>query len=124
MRIKRFEDLECWKEARKLVNMIYDVINKSDKFTRDYKLRGQVIGAALSVMSNIAEGFSRQSNREFIQFLFISKASSSEIQSILHIALDQRYISKDVFEEVYNQAEKVSKMNSAFIKYLKKSIKK
>jgi len=69
-------------------------------------------------MSNIAEGFSRKSNKEFIQYLFISKSSAAEVQSQLYVALDQNYIKQEAFEEIYNQAEKVSKMNSGFIKYL------
>ena len=71
MKIKRFEELECWQEARVLVKMIYEAINKSEKFKRDYRLRDQATDAGVSVMSNIAEGFSRQSNKEFIQFLYI-----------------------------------------------------
>ena len=71
MKIDKFEDLEAWQEARKLVKMVHDTINESEKFKRDYRIRDQATGAALSVMSNIAEGFSRQSNKEFIHFLFI-----------------------------------------------------
>jgi four helix bundle protein len=70
-------------------------------------------------MSNIAEGFSRRSNKEFIQFLFISKSSAAEVQSQLYVALDQKYISNENFEQIYNQAETVSKLNSGFIKYLR-----
>ena len=65
MKIRRFEELECWKETRILVRMVYDSINK--KFKRDYRLRNQATAAAVSTMSNIAEGFSRHSNKEFIQ---------------------------------------------------------
>ena len=70
-------------------------------------------------MSNIAEGFSRKGNKEFIQFLFIAKSSAAEVQSQLYVALDQNYISQAVFDQIYNQAEKVSKLTSGFIKYLK-----
>ena len=92
MKIEKFEDLECWKEARILVNMVYDAIHSNGRFERDYGLRGQVTDAAVSSMSNIAEGFSRHSNKEFAQFLFISKGSVSEVQSILYVALDQAYM--------------------------------
>jgi four helix bundle protein len=78
----------------------------------------QVQDAAVSSMRNIAEGFSRKGNREFIQYLFISKSSAAEVQSHLYVALDQAYISQDDFQKVYSQAEVVSKMDSGFIKYL------
>ena len=120
MKITRFEDLECWKETRILVNMVYKTIQLSEKFKRDFRLRDQVTAAAVSSMSNIAEGFSRHSNKEFAQFLFISKGSVSEVQSIFYIALDQDYIAKEVFENVYLQAEKVSKLVSGLINYLLK----
>jgi len=118
MKIKRFEELECWQEARLLVKMIYEVINKNERFERDYRLRDQVTDAAVSVMSNIAEGFSRQSNKEFIQFLYISKSSASEIQSIFYIALDLNYINKETFDKIYKQADKIAQINSGLIKYL------
>jgi hypothetical protein len=72
MKILHFEDLECWKEARKLVNMVYEAIRESKAFQNDYRLKDQGIGAATSVMGTIPEGFARRSNREFIQYLFIS----------------------------------------------------
>ena len=120
MKIEKFEDLECWKGARVLVNMVYEAIHSSGKFKRDYRLRDQVTAAAVSSMSNIAEGFSRHSNKEFAQFLFISKGSVSEVQSIFYVALDQTYIGKEVFSKVYLQAEKVSKLTSGLINYLLK----
>jgi four helix bundle protein len=123
MKIKRFEDLECWKEARILVNMVYEAIKSSDTFKRDYRLRDQATDAAVSSMSNIAEGFSRHSNKEFSQFLFISKGSATEVQSIFYVALDQSYINEDVFNKIYLQAEKVSKLNSGLINYLLKTKK-
>jgi len=118
MKIIRFEDIEAWQEARKLVKMVYDVINKSPKFRKDFRLVNQMQDASVSCMSNIPEGFSRKSNKEFIQFLFISKSSAAEVQSQLYVALDQDYITQDDFERIYNQAEIVSKMDSGFIKYL------
>ena len=72
----------------------------------------------VSSMSNIAEGFSRKGNKEFIQFLFISKSSAAEVQSHFYVALDQDYVTQDDFNEVYGQAELVSKLDSGFIKYL------
>ena len=124
MTIKRFEDLECWKEARKLVKMVYDSINSSERFKKDYRLRDQATSAAVSSMSNIAEGFSRHSNKEFVQYLFISKSSASEVQSIFYVAIDQEYISQELFQGVYDRAELVSKLDSGLIKYLSSKIKK
>ena len=124
MKIARFEDIEVWQEARKLVKMVYEVINKNEKFRKDFRLINQFQSAAVSSMSNIAEGFSRKSNKEFIQFLFISKSSAAEVQSQLYVALDQGYISQSDFDRIYNQAEKVSKMDSGFIKYLNSQLNK
>jgi len=123
MKITRFEDIEAWQEARKLVKMVYGVINKNSKFRKDFRLVNQMQDAAVSSMSNIAEGFARRSNKEFIQFLFISKSSAAEVQSQLYVALDQEYINQDDFEKVYNQAEIVSKLDSGFIKYLNSQLK-
>jgi four helix bundle protein len=124
MQIKRFEDLKCWQEARILVNMVYEAIRKSPEFQKDFRLAGQITDAAVSSMSNIAEGFSRRSDKEFIQFLFVSKSSATEVQSETYVALDQKYISNDVFKQIYNQAEKVSRMDSSFITYLLRNEKK
>lgn len=118
MKITHFEDLECWKEARKLVNMGYEAIRNSKAFQSDYRLKDQCIGAAISVMGNIPEGFVRRSNKEFTQFLFISVSSAAELQSHMYVAMDQNYITKDTFNEIYQQAEKTSKMVSGLITYL------
>ena len=118
MKITRFEDLQCWQEARKLVNLVYKAVRNSPDFQRDFRLSGQITAAAVSSMSNIAEGFSRRSNKEFVQYLFISKSSAAEVQSETYAALDQSYISQEIFESIYNQAEKVSKLDSGLITYL------
>ena len=81
MRINRFEDLECWQEARKHVNVVYTAMRSNEQFQHDYRLRDQSTGAAVSVMGNISEGFVRRSNKEFIQFLFIAVSSAAELQS-------------------------------------------
>ena len=75
-------------------------------------------------MSNIAEGLARRSNKEFIQYLFISKSSAAEVQSQLYVALDQNYMTNEAFENIYAQAEIVSKLDSGFIKYLRSQLKK
>jgi len=124
MKITRFEDIDAWKEARKLVKMVYSVIKKSKAFRRDFRLVNQMQDAAVSSMSNIPEGFARQSNKEFIQFLYISKSSAAEVQSQLYVALDQEYITQEDFDTIYRQADIVSKMDSGFIKYLCSQLKK
>ena len=124
MKINPFEEIDVWQEARKLVNLVYNAIIKSKAFQKDFRLVGQIQGAAVSSMSNIAEGFSRKSNKEFIQYLFISKSSAAEVQSHMYVALDQNYITEETFEEIYQQAEKVSKMDSGFIKYLRSQLNK
>jgi four helix bundle protein len=124
MKITKFEDLKCWQEARKLVNMVYEAIRNSSQFQKDFKLVGQITDASVSSMSNIAEGFSRRSNKEFIQFLFVSKSSAAEVQSEAYVAQDQRYISKETFAEIYEQADQVSKIVSGLITYLLKNEKK
>ena len=123
MKLTRFEDIEAWQEARKLVKMIYDAIESNKKFQQDFRLVSQIQAAGVSAMANIAEGFSRKSNKEFIQYLFISKSSAAEVQSHLYVTLDLRYISQEVFALIYQQAEKVSKMDSGFIKYLTSQLK-
>jgi len=117
--INRFEDIQAWQEARELVRLVYEAINGDDRFRKDFRLTNQMQGAAVSVMSNIAEGFSRRGNKEFSHFLFIAKSSAAEIQSQLYVALDQEYTTRGNFEKIYNQAEKVARMISNFIKYLK-----
>ena len=122
MRLNRFEEIEAWKAARNLVNCVYDAIRKNADFRKDFRLVNQIQGAAVSSMSNIAEGFTRQSNKEFIQFLFIAKSSAAEVQSQLYVALDQGYLTQERFEDVYQHAESVSKLTSGFIKYLKTTL--
>ena len=119
MKITRFEDLECWKEARKLVNIVYETIRNSKSLQNDFRLSNQLTGAAISVMGNIPEGFVRRSNREFIQFLFISLSSAAELQSHFYVALDQKYVNQETFDRIYQQAEKVGKMDSNLITYLR-----
>ena len=118
MKIERFEDTKAWQEARALVNIIYDAVESNKGFTGDYKFREQIQGAAVSVMSNIAEGFSRRSTKEFVQFLFIAKGSAAEVQSQLYVALDQGYINEEKFNELYTKSDEVARLISGFIRYL------
>lgn len=118
MRINRFEEIKAWQEARKLVKIIYGSARENKFFWNDYKFREQITSAAVSIMSNIAEGFSRRTKKEFVQFLFIAKGSIAEVQSQLYVALDQEYISKAKFTELYGKAEETAKILSGFITYL------
>ena len=124
MKIDRFEDIEAWQQARQLVGLVYEAVNTCKEFQKDTRLVNQIQGASVSCMANIAEGFSRRSNKEFIQYLFVSKSSAAEVQSHLYVALDQGYISHEVFDHIYEQAEKVSRIASGFIKYLRTQLNK
>ena len=122
MTISRFEEIKAWQEARVLVNMVYRAIKKNQGFSADFHLVNQIQAAAVSSMSNIAEGFSRNSSKEFRHYLFISRASAAEVQSQIYVALDQGYISRTNFNKIYAQADKVSKMCAGFIKYLNSNL--
>lgn len=118
MHIERFEDIKAWQGARALMKMTYDAIESNKSFADDYKFRGQIHSAAVSVMPNIAEGFSRRSTKEFTQFLFIAKGSVAEVQSQLYVALDQSYIDEEKFGELYSRSNEVARLISGFIRYL------
>lgn len=119
MKIKRFEDLDCWKESRSLSKEIY-AYARSPIFSRDFRLAGQITAGAVSIMSNICEGFDSLSNKEFIRFLTYSRRSCSEVQSCLYVALDQEYIHEEEFRASYSHCKKIRKMIDGLIRYLKK----
>ncbi|MBA7502772.1 hypothetical protein ES706_01366 [subsurface metagenome] len=119
MKIERFEDIDAWKESRKLVNMVYD-ISSNGEFSKNFYLRDQIRSASVSVMSNIAEGFDRSSDKEFTQFLVMARASASEVKSQLYVALDRGYIENEEFKTIYEQATNVINLINGFIRYLKK----
>ena len=118
MKIKRFEDIDAWKEARTLTNLIYN-LNKTDKISRDFGLKDQLQRAAVSIMANVAEGFDSRSNKHFINFLSYAYRSASEVQSLIYVAKDQNYYSEKQFSEIYALTEKVKGLIGGFIKYLK-----
>jgi len=119
MKITRFEDLDCWKESRQLTRQVYEAIGMDSRWQKDLRLCGQIQSAAGSVMANIAEGFVRHSDKEFVQFLFIAMSSAAEVQSHLYIAVDQGYLPKEAFESIYEQAGKTSRIISGLITYLR-----
>jgi four helix bundle protein len=120
MHIEHFEDLEIWKEARRLTKEIYRLTSGA-KFSRDFGLRNQIQNAAISVMSNIAEGFERSGNQEFVQFLYVGKGSCGEVRSQLYVAVDQEYVSAKESEELMNSFKRLSSMIGSLINYLKRS---
>ncbi|MBI1369526.1 MAG: four helix bundle protein [Planctomycetes bacterium] len=116
----RFEDIEAWQKTRGLVSSIY-AATRQDVFSRDFGLRDQIRRAAVSVLSNIAEGFERDGNKEFIQFLAIAKGSLGEIKSQLCVAMDQQYIQKAEFDHLYKTAGEISRMIAGLITYLRRT---
>jgi four helix bundle protein len=120
MQVKNFEDLEIWKDARALTRGIYQ-LTRDSKFSKDYGLRDQIRRAAVSIMSNIAEGFERGGNQEFIQFLYVAKASCGEVRSQLYVAVDQSYVVQKDCEELRKSFRRLSIMISNLIDYLKHS---
>lgn len=118
--IKQFEGLEIWKLSRILCDDIYIIAMNTD-LRKDYKLYNQIDGSSGSIMDNIAEGFERNGNREFIQFLYFSKASAGETRSQLYRVLDRKYIDTETFNKLKDQVITLSKMIGGFMNYLKKS---
>ena len=118
MKIERFEDIKAWQEARVLVGMVYAAVGADRGFGSDFGFREQIQGAAVSVMSNIAEGFSRRSTKEFTQFLFIAKGSAAEVQSQLYVAFDRDYIDQQKLDELYSKSDEIARLISGFIRYL------
>ncbi len=121
--IEKFEDIEAWQKARELTREIYRVTNRGT-FAKDFGLRDQIRRASVSIMSNIAEGFGRGGNREFIQFLSMAKGSVSEVQAQLYVAVDAGYLTKDQFQQLYSLSQSTGNLIGGFIRYLTKSADK
>jgi four helix bundle protein len=120
MVVKQFEDLEVWKEARRLTQEIYR-LTKAEKFWKDFALSGQIQRAVTSIMSNIAEGFERGGNQEFSQFLYIAKGSCGEVRSQIYVAVDQGYVAQEDADRLTKSFKRLSSMISNLIVYLRKS---
>lgn len=118
--IEKFEEIMSWKEAR-ILNKNLGLLIDSGRFKRSFRLINQIEGSAGSIMDNIAEGFERGGNKEFIQFLYIAKGSCGELRSQLYRALDRSYISPKEFDELSAHAMKISSLIQKFINYLDKS---
>ncbi|MBQ0733776.1 four helix bundle protein [Aquimarina celericrescens] len=117
--IKRFEDLEIWQEARRLSKKIIYIVQTSE-LQKDYRLKDQIRAASGSVMYNIAEGFERDGNLEFRQFLSIAKGSAGETRSQLYRVFDSEYIDEETLKVLVSDYEILSKRISGFISYLNK----
>lgn len=118
--IRHFEEIEAWRKSRELTRAIYR-ITKTGRFAKDYELRGQIRKAAISVMSNIAEGFDREGTVEFLQFLSIAKGSVGEVESQLFIALDEEYIGEQEFRELRSLTDATRRLTVGFMSYLRRS---
>ncbi len=116
--IKRFEEINAWKKARDLVKAVYEASSQS-AFSKDYALKDQIRRSAISTVSNIAEGFERDGNKEFVSFLSVAKSSSGEVRTQLYIARDLGYLSDDKFSDLIELSEETSRLISGFMKYLK-----
>jgi len=118
--IKRFEEIVAWQKARGLCADVYD-ITRNKKFSKDFGLKDQIQRSSVSIISNIAEGFERGSNNEFIQFLYIAKGSCGELRTQLYIALDLGYIYREEFDKIIKIASEVSRLIYYLIESLKVS---
>lgn len=118
-KINSFEEITAWKESREFNRDIYRITNRG-LFEKDFDLKRQIRRASVSISSNIAEGFERNTDKEFIYFLYVAKASAGEVRSQLYLSYDLDYIAENDFLELKSKIENVSKMLSGFIKYLEK----
>ncbi|ANW97203.1 four helix bundle protein [Wenyingzhuangia fucanilytica] len=118
-RFSSFEEIEAWKKARLFNKVIYTITNDGF-FSKDFDLARQIRRASVSISSNIAEGFERNTNKEFIHFLYIAKASAGEVRSQLYLAFDLKYIDEIQFDKLINEVLEISKIISGLIKYLNK----
>ena len=122
MKILRFEDIDAWQDARELARQVYSRTRCGD-FSKDFGLRDQIQRAAGSAMHNLAEGFDCGSDVEFIRFLRYAQRSCTEVQSELYVALDQKYITEQQFDALFEQTKTVHAKVGGFIKYLLSSTK-
>ncbi len=118
--IGRFEDIQSWQKARELVRRVYS-LSARGAFGKDFGFKDQICRAAVSCMSNIAEGFARKSDKDFAHFLDMSRASAIEVQSLLYVALDIGYVAKKEFEALHKMADETVSLVGGFTSYLRSS---
>ena len=119
-KIERFEQIEAWRRGRELAKAIYSATSRSG-FSRDYGLKEQMRRAVVSVLSNIAEGFERGGNREFVQYLSLAKGSVGEVKAQLYVALDAGYLEEVTFATLYDLADETGRLIGGFMRYLSAS---
>jgi four helix bundle protein len=112
-----FEEINSWQKSRIFNKRIYQITENSN-FKKDFDLVRQIRRASISISSNIAEGFERNTDKEFIYFLYVAKASAGEVRSQIYLAFDLEYIAKQEFDELLESVTEISKLLSGFIKYL------
>ncbi len=117
---KKFEDIEAWQKSRQLTKQIYRM-SRTGQFARDFGLRDQIRRAAVSIMSNIAEGYDRSGTGEFIQFLATAKGSAAEVKCQLYVALDEGYINNSTFDDLSKLVSEIGNMIGGLIGYLRRS---
>lgn len=118
--IRHFRDIEAWQKARELANGVYAISGKG-LFAKDFALRDQMRKAAISVVANIAEGYERGGNPEFVQFLSVAKGSVGEVEAQLYVALDQGYVTQEEFDAVEGLARSTRRLIAGFMVYLRQS---
>lgn len=116
-KFKSFEEINSWQKSRVFNKKIY-LVTENPNFKKDFDFVRQIRRASLSISSNIAEGFERNTDKEFVYFLYVAKASAGEVRSQLYLAFDLEYIIKEEFEMLLNSVTEISKLLSGFIKYL------
>jgi four helix bundle protein len=119
-KVRRFEDLICWQKARRLANIVHG-LTRHLEFSKDFRLRDQILDASGSVMHNIAEGCDSGTDPEFIRFLKMARRSGSEVQSELYLALDRKYITEAELKQAYEQADETKRLINGLIAYLRKN---
>ncbi|CAD0001309.1 four helix bundle protein [Flavobacterium salmonis] len=120
-KFRSFEEINSWQKSRIFNKKIY-LITENSNFKKDFDFVRQIRRASLSISSNIAEGFERNTDKEFIYFLYIAKASAGEVRSQLYLAFDLEYIIKEKFEILLESITEISKLISGFIKYLSQKL--
>jgi four helix bundle protein len=117
---KKFEEIESWKKARELTKRVYRV-SRAAAFAKDFALRDQIRRAAVSIMSNIVEGYDRSGTGEFMQFLATAKGSAAEVRSQLYVAHDEEYLDEQTFRDLSSLATETANMIGGLMNYLRRS---
>lgn len=117
-KIEKFEDLKCWQAARELTKLVYNAC-ENGKLAKDFDTKSQLRRAALSTMNNIAEGFGRGSNKEFIRFLEMSQSSAMEVKSMTYILMDLAYLDEQSVTFISEKAEETKSITLGLIRYLR-----